>query len=363
MPAHTFDGLDTRFRGVLKRTSWTLCIGAGLSAEILPSWKGLTQEVLSRSMGMPLDDAEFAQIANGTGWGFDALLQAALNAWLARGETEEGFSTLLEESLYRTLLTEARRLGIERHVVAAFATPQLLRKDEFAGVLEFLKDKATSTHALAEILLEAVHRECAPKAIITLNYDTVLETIIRMLEIQSRSASSGRHEFPPANFWRIVGPAGGHTDAVPIIHIHGCVMPRTIRRRFRGPHDTRESVVGPEMSYSRLAGSAGGWAQTTFMNYAYSDAVVLIGQSLADPNMRRWLAWSASVRAAESSRRAKRTIEVLPHFWFKRRSKDARERVFFENSVTHLGVRVVWLDSWGQTADVMRNLLAITPPP
>ena len=96
--------------------------------------------------------------------------------------------------------------------------------------------------------------------------------------------------------------------------------------------------------------------------HAYSDAVVLIGQSLADPNMRRWLAWSASVRAAESSRRAKRTIEVLPHFWFKRRPKDAQERVFFENALTHLGVRIVWLDSWGQTADVMRNLLAITPP-
>jgi DNA-binding HxlR family transcriptional regulator len=113
----------------------------------------LTQEVLSRSMGVPLGDAEFGQIANGTGWGFDALLQAALNAWLARGETEEGFSTLLEESLYRTLLTEARRLDIERHVVAAFATPQLLRKDEFAGVLEFLKDKATSTHVMNAILV------------------------------------------------------------------------------------------------------------------------------------------------------------------------------------------------------------------
>ena len=359
MPAHTLDGLDTNFRGALKGTSWTLCIGAGLSVEILPSWKGLTQEVLSRSMGVPLTDAEFAKIANGTGWGFDSLLQAALNAWLARGESEEGFSILLEDSLYRTLLTKAHCLGIERQVVAAFATPQLLKKDEFAGVLEFLKDNAPSTHALAEILLQAAHGECPPKAIITLNYDTVLETIIRMLEIQSQSASAGRHEFPPANFWRIVGPAGGHTDAVPIIHIHGCVMPRTPRKRFRGPHDTRESVVGPEMSYSRLAGVTGSWAQTTFLNYAYSDALVLIGQSLADPNMRRWLAWSASVRAAESSRRAKRKIAVLPHFWFNRRPKDVPERVFFENAVTHLGVRIVWLDSWSQTADVMRNLLAI----
>src|SRR5262249_42028100 len=100
----------------------------------------------------------------------------------------------------------------------------------------------------------------------------------------------------------------------------------------------------------------------TFMNYAYSDAVVLIGQSLADPNMRRWLAWSASVRAAESSRRAKHTVESLPHFWFRRRPKEAKERLFFDNSVTQLGVRIVWLDSWAQTADVMRNLLAITPP-
>lgn len=67
-------------------------------------------------VGVSLGDAEFVQITNGTGWGFDALLQAALNAWLARGENEEGFSTLLKESLYRTLLTEARRFGIERQL-------------------------------------------------------------------------------------------------------------------------------------------------------------------------------------------------------------------------------------------------------
>jgi hypothetical protein len=140
LAAHTFYGLDERFRGYLKGGAWTLCIGAGVCADVLPAWSALTRDILTQALNANINSAQFSAITN-AGWGFDALMQAALNGWLARGGTPETFSSVVEHALYDQLLKAAGDERLQRQLVAAFATPHLLRKEEF---------RAPSSHSVCD---------------------------------------------------------------------------------------------------------------------------------------------------------------------------------------------------------------------
>lgn len=301
--AHTqFDASNPKFRGLLKSTSWTLSVGAGICEGLMPSWGELSRRILNRTFSLSLPPAEFEGIVRRSGWGFDAWIQAALNKFIERGGDPESFSVLVEQELYGDLRRMAEAAGIEKLLVAAFNTPQLLRKDEFDSVYEFVAGLGMSAVTTADLLLESMSKGCAPRAIITFNYDTILETIIRMQQIKRHSERVGRHEFPPASFTRVTGPSTPAAGVVPIYHVHGCVVPQSGRRRSRTPHDTRDRIVGPESSYLSLAGAPWAWAQTTFLYRAQRDSLVFLGQSMGDPNLRRWLAWASTVRNGESAR-------------------------------------------------------------
>jgi hypothetical protein len=335
-----------------------LCIGAGVCADALPSWPALTRDVLTQSLDVIVDEAAFKSITN-TGWGFDALMQAALNAWVARSGTPETFASVVELALYQPLLSAAFDVNLDDAVVTAFTSPHLLRATKFPAVFEFLCRRASTSTSLARVLLAAAGVGQGPRAVITLNYDTILETMIRMLEIDSRSRVAGRHEFPVSAFVRVTGPAAPPKNRIPIIHIHGCVTPRPARIRSARPHDSREALVGPESSYARIAASSSTWAQATFLNYAYSDSIVILGQSLSDPNIRRWLGWSAAVRAGSAARSAAAGSQPLPHIWFRLQPSSSVEERFLEDALTHLGVRIAWLDEWSEAEAVLKNLLAL----
>jgi hypothetical protein len=354
-----FDAVDPRFRGVLKGNTWTLCVGAGICMGVMPSWAHLTREVLNATMKVSLDEASFTELVRRTGWGFDAWIQTALNAHLAAGGDADAFAAVVEEVLYRDLRAKALAKGVERSIITAFNSPHLLRKEEFEKLFPFITRMGATAVPLARLLILAVRQHRSPRAIITFNYDTILETVIRMIEIKSHSKHMGSHMFPEASFRRVTGPSSGLGAGVPIYHIHGSVTPKASRSRRRTPHDTRDGIVGPESSYLQLAGSVFAWAQTTFLHHAQTDALVLVGHSLSDPNLRRWLAWSAGVRNADTSRLAGKPVQLLPHVWFGIRPTNASEEEIMSNALTHLGVRVAWIDSWRKLSAGLSNLLAL----
>ncbi len=354
----TFDGTDLKKRGSLRRGNWCLCVGAGISEGFLPSWAELTRGILNASLGVQLDNSAFRSFATDMGWGFDAWIQAGLNGHSERGKTVAEFAGIVEDVLYEGLRDQAAANGVERSLITAFNTPHLLRKNEFAKVFDFLAILPGSVVPLARLLLACERGKASPNAVITFSYDTVLETFIRMLQIKERAAQAGRHEFPPMSFRRVTGAGIDTHGIVPIIHIHGCVTPRSARSK-RVPHDTRDVIIGPESSYLQLAGSSFSWGQTTFLHYALNDSLVLVGHSLSDPNLRRWLAWSATVRSAQSSRVTGTPHKALPHVWLRLKPRDRDQKTILQTSVLHLGLRIAWLESWAEIDSVLRNLLAL----
>src|ERR1043166_6314270 len=103
-----------------------------------------------------------------------------MNASLGAGRTEVEFTALMEQVLYEPLRDNARKNAVEEELFLAFNNPQLLDQKEFAAVLSFLERSSASVLDVARVLLEAERRHALPSAVITFNYDTLLETIVRM---------------------------------------------------------------------------------------------------------------------------------------------------------------------------------------
>jgi hypothetical protein len=362
MPTGTFSAFDPRFRGQLKNAPWTLCIGAGVSVGLLPTWLELSQRILERSCNVTFAPGEFENFVQDRGWTFDAWIQAAMNAYLSAGKTARDFTELMEDVLYSTLRDNARKAGVETELFLAFNNPQLLDQREFAAVVAFLAAAPASVVGIAQVLLEAEARKALPAAVITFNYDTLLETTVRLLQIEKHWTLGGVKTHPPTFLKRVTGPAVPLGAKVPVYYLHGCLTPPPLKHRGKVLHDSKEAVVGAETTYLRVASSPFAWPQTTFLHHAENTNLLIVGQSLSDSNIRRWLSWATEIRDVETTRRAGAAHHNMPHVWVTTRPKTSSESEVLKHALTHLGVRIAWLSDWNEVEAALKFLLAIDPP-
>lgn len=358
MPKAQIAALDPRHGGRLRRGAWSLCIGAGTSAGLLPKWDDLTRRVLSTAIGKVLPQDDFADIRQRTGWGFDVWLQAALNAWNAAGGTDDTFMEVLERELYSDLLTTAKAAGVADEVLVGLTSIGMLTKERLQSLVSFVERAypQSSTLALARHLVTASRNRRGPEAVITLNFDTLLEGLIRSYQIHWHARDTGRWEFPPELYSRVTGPDVSWGERTPIIHLHGAITPPIARKVTARMRDSRNSVIAQEGSYAALAGSTFNWAQTTFLHYAQRDNLVFFGQSLSDPNIRRWLAWAQGLRVRHRAILAGTEVAILPHIWLRPRPTTVAEQDLIVAGVGHLGIQVGWLDNWTDIDVALENL-------
>lgn len=152
------------------------------------------------------------------------------------------------------------------------------------------------------------------------------------------------------------------TKRIPIYHLHGNLVPSPSTDDISPPTDgirfgntsDRDAIVAPEATYTKISGSLFPWPQVTFLHYANTTKLALVGHSLSDPNLRRWLAWSAEARSSRPSRR------TPMHLWLRKRPPEASDAELLEQSVHHMGIRIAWLDSWADLEHGLRNLTGFT---
>lgn len=360
MPCDAFTATDVRFRGYVS-APWSLCIGAGIGAGIIPNWLNLTRLVVNREFRLSFSESEFHKAVVDRGWGLDAWIQSALNSHIANGGTESSFAELLSEELYGDLLDRSRAHGLDRSVRTALNIPKYLKREEAVALVEWFDKEYGSTTLVQMAKLLAVQRKARkmPASIITLNADSLLYSLMAVMQIVGVKPVNGIYSLPKDMYKRVLRSSQQHATGIPIVHVHGCLAPNPGKKAGLRRADSREKLIFDEGAYLRLAGDVANWPQVTFLSQAQSRFLVFVGHSMADPNIRKWLGWSCRTRRDESIAIGGWRGATVRALWITKRPPDAQSQSVLSKSLIHLGVRIAWVNDWSEVPAGLANVASM----
>ena len=199
MPPKSVVGVDAtslKFRGCIAPGRWTLCLGAGLSRGIAPTWFDLTLDIINEVFHAGYSRKTFENLVANSGWSLDAWIQAAANEFISSGRTVNDFNDLLESLLYGQLNRDAFGTPIAKHLIQVLNSPISAEKNRVLEVCEFIETtyKSSSLLGVVRFLIAAAKANRKPHAIITFNADTFLETFLYLFLSLTESESRGVNE-------------------------------------------------------------------------------------------------------------------------------------------------------------------------
>ena len=316
-----------------------LFLGAGVSMPYgLPSWKDLVLELLF----------EQAQSTRRLG-GMWPHYRRAVASWMT--EYFDYDPLVLARMVERELAR--RRTGAASRVDAATAFLARLRSYIYANYRE-PKDR-TTLGALAD-LIAASNRTRGVDAVVTFNFDDLLERELKQRRVAVHAVGSGERQ---------------SGNGLRVIHAHGYVPAvGAISRR---------DIVFTEPDYHRLTESVFHWSLSEVVERLRKNVVLFVGLSMSDPSLRRLLDasrnsdipphWQIQKRhevrshevlevMAEVERRArnyatllrtgfdeqKRPADLEESIHATLRQADSYDREVFES----MGVKTIWVDQFDQ---------------
>lgn len=235
-------------RKAWSRKRLVLLLGAGVSAQYgLPDWERLVTQI-AVDPNREAKDLERRKSSALLSWvsrdyGLDPLmLGRAMEIAIARARPE-----LSHDDVRRELLESVRA-----HLYATVTRPS--------------KGSRTTLQAVADLLEAGSERKGGVAAVVTLNFDDLLERELRRRRIRC------------VPVWEATPDPGA---GIPILHPHG-FLPQ------RGEIPDQRLVL-TESDFHLMTESVVNWASGEIASYLRNYTVLFIGLSLADPNLRRLL--------------------------------------------------------------------------
>lgn len=349
----TVDTAAAVLKSLSDSRGWALCIGAGTSYPIFPSWKQLVRRVAAQDGG--------EETVTGLSEYFerfspDAVLQAAADRL---GLSDAQFAAIISEELYRDF-RDALSVKEWKVVARALCSSHLgsLKQFQWEEFLHIINEKlqAVSAVGLARTVAEVVGTPLAPAAVLSFNAEPLFPTLLNAYTAKRRADSgdpSGKSFFDTVT--RSI--SGQRSGRMPYYYCHG-LLP--IPGGTTSPHkNSVDKLVFSEAQYLQLANNAFAWQSSAFIDVCMSRSIVFIGVSLSDPNMRRWLSWVHACRVSELSELQGSQKVSTTHFWLTVDPGSAIEKRWIESTVAHLGIRLVWIHDWNSAEIALRRLLGL----
>lgn len=360
MQIKQLDALNLKFKGHLASGKWTLSIGAGVSRGIVPTWEELTRRLVNETFEFALSEVDFRKLVAESAWSLDSWIQACANHHQLSGKTLDEFFDLIERHLYSDLRLRSKSAGIEELIVRVLDRPRKASREEVMRVCEFFETEYSDTSLLAvvRVLLRAAAQNKLPEAVITFNADTLLHTLLDLFQSRAHYLGPPPHSHPKFLFKTVLRPLDSANEKLPIYHCHGAIKPKA-KASAHEPRDSRDRLVFLESEYIRVATVASSWAETLFMFHAQTTAMLFLGFSMSDPNMRRWLALSNASALHDLNAMTKQTEMTPRHTWITTDPSDPNMKQLRDEALVHLGVRPGWIRNWSDTERAITNLLAI----
>jgi hypothetical protein len=338
------EGAQRQLRLAWKQRRLTPFLGAGVSAPYgLPQWQDLVMRIL-------IDES-----------------------WQAFGEFWKNYQTPLA-----VWMSENFDFGLEslaRFAKSRFAvnTGSGRRRDFNDYVASKIYERSPEERPPGETALTAVAdliaaSEAQPggraiPAVVTLNFDDLLERELALRAVEAEAVYDGRRRRPAA---------------LAVIHAHGFLP--------RGRRAPASDLIFTEDDYNRFALQTVHWAQVELMSRLRNGTAVFIGMSMSDTNLRRLLdatrdgrgmrhfavrrrlQLTPEARREAAERIHKRAMTGLKPAERKKMESQAAtlewaiERMLAEARgidtalLKEMGVGTVWVDDFGEIGEVLRAI-------
>lgn len=345
-----FNTIQSVLRHTDNKVGWSLCIGAGTSLPVISDWYSLVGKLINENCAT--EEKININLYKSMGFSADAMIQAVKNIL---GLCNKDFVMLLSEAIYspvkEKVTTKQWKSFCNIHETTNPAQIKITEWLDFDYIKENIL-KHTSANFLAEVVVESIQSNIEPRAILTFNGESIFYSLLNYYYYFSKKINR------KTKFDKIVNSICKQTVArIPYIHCHGIIPINGIKTR-KGKKAV-DKLVFSEDSYLQIANNSFSWQATSFIENCLSSKIVFIGVSLTDANMRRWLSWVHSNKMREFEENGIEYKNSTEHFWINKTPSTIQEKIWLEESVAHLGVRLVWIDNWNQTGDVLRKMLGL----
>jgi hypothetical protein len=332
---------------------WALAIGAGTSRLAFPDWERLVKALIAADAGSSDPKALLESLSET--FSYDALIQAAKDVL---NEDDATFTKRLAELLYQGVKKKAGADWSNIAKALTAASPGQLKRDKWQSFLDFINANYSTVSALpiAKAIMKARKANLAPSSILSFNGEQLLYSLVHAI---AATTSAAKADLKKERVFDRVTRGISHREAprIPYIFCHGLIPMHegfSLFPQMAAP----EKLVFSEGEYLQLANSAFSWQSSLFLGTAVLRSIVFIGLSFSDPNLRRWLAWVHANRASELEIRGK-DPECYEHYWLKEDIADEDQKRWIESSVRHLGVRLVWIESWRKVGTYLERMLSL----
>ena len=334
------------------RTGWTLCVGAGISLPLFYSWEELAKKLLLECCPKLLKDEDYVSqlIKN---YGPDVIIQGAQNL---SEMTDEEFAGKLEKILYEKIKQKLSKDECE-------IVKKVFNNDNIARIPKFvwkqfciIRDKYfnnTSSYIIAKQLIKTFNTPAQPNAIISFNAEPLLYSILSSFDFQQQN-SKGTSLMK--NLDVIISSISNfNKNRISYIYNHGFIPMKGNSKDYLGNYNR---LVFKESEYIQLSNYDFSWPSTSFFSEASRRPILFIGLSFCDSNIRKWLTWVQKSRHDDIININKSSPSTR-HFWIEKRPANEEQCRLLESLVFHLGVRIIWLNDWGDLESTLTKILRL----
>ena len=351
------ENLKDILRSTHENVRWSLCIGAGTSQPIFPDWFSLVDTMIdSVSETDPKIKISLDKIKK-MGFSPDSIIQALKNIV---NLNEEEFLDLMSCSLYGNLMDivgPAKWKSIS--AVLETSNPSYYKDSLWKDFIETRNTtfQNSTANLLANVLIKAREKGVAPDAILSFNAESLLLALMNSYIREPFIGKTKAAGDVPKICDKIVDSTStSYSNHIAYVHCHGILPIPGAKKTRLTPSD---KLVFTENSYLQLSNNAFSWQSSNFINTCMNQRVVFVGVSLTDPNMRKWLSWIHQNRLNEYSELGIEPKNSTQHYWIKTLPESEEEMLWFESAVAHLGVRIIWINSWDEVGTALSKMLGL----
>ena len=326
---------------------WSICVGAGINKGIMPDWFELVDRLIKQKCEpeMRINIEDFKSI----GFSADAMLQAIKNNLkMTDGEFIKTLSLILYENIYERLNVEEKNIFTK--LFDRNSQDVIGHKVEIVTSIIEKCFNGLTVNQIADVVTDAMNCGNNPYEILTFNGDDILYMLMCYYSFLKTKSQKNCVKTLYNSL------SGFETKTTYIVHCHGIIIPpRTKRKRGLIADD---KLVFAEESYLELSNSVSSFQANHFISACMNSCIVFIGVSLTDTNMRKWLSWVHKMKINDLKENDIDSSSCTEHYWINVKTDKVKMK-WIEESVSHLGVRLIWINSWSEVNTALRKMLVI----